>query len=73
MQNNNISDVKGLENYYFKNILNITRTLKVVPIVWEEVFDKNVSLDPNVVVHVWKGDFNVTIPKVSVLVIFFFG
>lgn len=67
MRRNNISNVIGLENYYFKKILNITRSLKAVPIVWEELFDENVQLDRNVVVQVWKGGFNVTIPKVSIL------
>ncbi|VVC33523.1 Hypothetical protein CINCED_3A023777 [Cinara cedri] len=64
MQNNNISNITELESYYFKNIFNITRTLETVPIVWEEVFDENIRLDPNVVVQIWKNDFNETLQKV---------
>lgn len=58
MQKNKISNVTELESYYFKNIFNITRTLKTVPIVWQEVFDSNIYLDPDAVVQIWKSDFN---------------
>ncbi|XP_025418569.1 beta-hexosaminidase subunit beta-like isoform X2 [Sipha flava] len=51
---NNISNVEGLEDYYFKHIFNITRELKTVPIVWEELFSDNIHLDHNVVVQIWK-------------------
>lgn len=65
MKRNNIQNVTKLENYYFKNIFNITRNLKAIPIVWEELFNEDIHLDPNVVVQVWKNDFNSTISKVS--------
>lgn len=66
MLRNNMTDVIELENFYFANIFNITRNLKTVAIAWEEVFDENIPLDPNVVVQVWKGDLNSTVPKVSI-------
>lgn len=62
---NNITSVIGLEDYYFQQMFKITRQLISVPIVWEEVFDENINLDSNTVVHVWKNDFELTIPKVS--------
>lgn len=65
MLKNNIRTVKQLQNYYFKNLFDITRDIKTVPIVWEEVFDENLDLDPNVVVQVWKNNYNLTIPKVG--------
>lgn len=65
MRRNNIDNTTELEKYYFKNIFDITQRLKTTPIVWQEVFDINTQLDSNVVVQVWKGDFNVTVRKVS--------
>lgn len=65
MWRNNIKNVTELEDYYFRNIFNITRNLKAIPIVWEELFNENINLDPNTVVQVWKGDYNSTISKVS--------
>lgn len=65
MLKNNMSTVKQLQNYYFKNLFNITRDIKAVPIVWEEVFDENIDLDPNIVIQVWKDKYNSTIPKVG--------
>lgn len=66
MLRNNMTDVIELKNFYFSNIFNITRNLKTVAIAWEEVFDENILLDPNVVVQVWKGDLNSTVSKVSI-------
>lgn len=65
MKHNEINNTEELEKYYFKNIFNITRKLKTTPIVWQELFDINTQLDPNVVVHVWKGGFNATVQKVN--------
>lgn len=56
-----MKNVTELKNYYFTNIFNMTRNLKTVPIVWEEIFDENIQLDPDVVVQVWKGDYNYSI------------
>jgi hexosaminidase len=61
-----MSDVVELEKYYFANIFNITQNLRTVPIVWEELFDENIHLDPNVVVQVWKGDLNSSVSKVNI-------
>lgn len=68
---NNISNVKGLEDYYFQRIFNITRELQTVPIVWEELFTDNVHLDPNTVVQVWKSNnFSSLVKEVNIVVIF---
>lgn len=66
MLRNNMSDIVELEKYYFANIFNITQNLRTVPIVWEELFDENIHLDPNVVVQVWKSDLNSSVSKVSI-------
>jgi len=67
MEHNKINNTEELEKYYFKNIFDITRKLKITPIVWQELFDINTQLDPNVVVQVWKGDYNATVQKVNYL------
>jgi hexosaminidase len=65
---NNISNVEGLEDYYFKHIFNITRELKTVPIVWEELFSDNIHLDHNVVVQIWKpNNFSSLVQEVIIL------
>ncbi|XP_022179120.1 beta-hexosaminidase subunit beta-like isoform X2 [Myzus persicae] len=61
MHRNNIKNVTELKNYYFTHIFNMTRNLKALPIVWEEIFDEKINLDSNVVVHVWKGGYNYSI------------
>lgn len=67
----NISDVEGLEDYYFKRIFNINRGLKTVPIVWEELFTDNVHLEPNVVVQVWKqNNFSSLVQEVNIKILF---
>jgi len=71
MHQNNIKNVTELKNYYFTNIFNMTRNLKTVPIVWEEIFDENIQLDPNVVVQVWKSDYNYSIvSEASIYIIY---
>lgn len=67
MERNKIHNVVELENFYFKNMFSITQQLDAVPIVWEELFNINITLDSNVVIHVWKSDFKQAIPRVSML------
>jgi hypothetical protein len=40
----NISNAKGIHAYYANRILNITRNISVIPIVWQDVWDKNVQV-----------------------------
>ncbi len=44
MQALNISNVTGIHAYYANRILNITRNINVTPIVWQDVWDKNVQV-----------------------------
>lgn len=48
------NDYKKLESYYIGRILNITVSLKSKAVVWQEVFDNNVTIHPDTVVQVWK-------------------
>lgn len=56
MRQNKISSFTGLESYYIYKLLNITNKLDAKSIVWQEVYDNNVPLRKDTIVHVWKGD-----------------
>ncbi|KAM6902626.1 beta-hexosaminidase subunit beta isoform 2-T2 [Xenentodon cancila] len=46
-------DYKKLESIYVQTLLNIVTATKKGYIVWQEVFDNDVKLKPDTVVHVW--------------------
>ncbi|CAH6787558.1 beta-hexosaminidase subunit beta [Phodopus roborovskii] len=50
------NDFTKLESFYIKKILDIIKSLKKGSIVWQEVFDDKVELQPDTVVEVWKGE-----------------
>ncbi|XP_051028556.1 beta-hexosaminidase subunit beta [Acomys russatus] len=49
-------DFKKLESFYIKKILDIITPLKKSSIVWQEVFEDGVTLQPGTVVEVWKSE-----------------
>ncbi len=55
MERNNIPTGAKLEAYYIYKLLNITQKLNIKTMVWQEVFDNNVPVDKDTIVHVWKG------------------
>ncbi|KAM5257461.1 beta-hexosaminidase subunit beta [Hipposideros larvatus] len=50
------SDFKKLESFYIQKLLDIISTIKKGSIVWQEVFDDKVKLQPGTVVQVWKRE-----------------
>ncbi|KAM8960831.1 beta-hexosaminidase subunit beta-like [Pelodytes ibericus] len=48
------TDYCKLESFYIQQILGIVSSLNKGYIVWQEVFDNNVKLNPDTVVEVWK-------------------
>lgn len=49
-------DFRRLEGFYIKKILDMITSLKKRSIVWQEVFDDKVELQPGTVVEVWKNE-----------------
>uniref|UniRef100_A0A8C5U8E1 Beta-hexosaminidase subunit alpha n=1 Tax=Malurus cyaneus samueli TaxID=2593467 RepID=A0A8C5U8E1_9PASS len=47
-------DYKKLESFYIQRLLNIVSSLGKGYIVWQEVFDNDVKLRPDTIIHVWK-------------------
>uniref|UniRef100_A0A8C4Q7S0 Beta-hexosaminidase n=1 Tax=Eptatretus burgeri TaxID=7764 RepID=A0A8C4Q7S0_EPTBU len=45
---------RKLESFYIKRILDIVTANKKGYLVWQEVFDNNVTLGPDALIHVWK-------------------
>ncbi len=44
MKRVNISDAKGIHTYYADRIFNITRSINVKTIVWQDVWDEKVEV-----------------------------
>ncbi|XP_076268344.1 beta-hexosaminidase subunit beta-like [Rhynchophorus ferrugineus] len=65
MEKNNISTYEKLEGYYIQKIVDLTDSLELNSIVWEEVFTNGVKLPNDTVVHVWRGDWTTTMKKVT--------
>lgn len=62
----NMTNFKQLESYYIQRLVKIIEQLNKSYIVWQEVFDDNVILKPDTVVHVWKRkNWQVEMAKVT--------
>ncbi|KAE8636021.1 hypothetical protein XENTR_v10002815 [Xenopus tropicalis] len=49
------TDYCKLESYYIQQVLGIVSSLKKGYMVWQEVFDNNVKINPDTIVEVWMG------------------
>ncbi|XP_037571896.1 beta-hexosaminidase subunit alpha-like [Dermacentor silvarum] len=54
-----------LEEHYIQRLLEIIQTLRKSYVVWQEVFDNNVTIAPDTVVHVWKPPQNEELASVT--------
>ncbi|XP_050043064.1 beta-hexosaminidase subunit beta-like isoform X2 [Dermacentor andersoni] len=50
-------DYKKLEEFYIQRLLKIVQEVRKSYMVWQEVFDNNVEIAPDTVVHVWKDPY----------------
>lgn len=46
-------DYPGLENYYETRLIKIINTLNTNYIVWEEIFNHHLDIDPKTIIHAW--------------------
>ncbi|KAM4706710.1 beta-hexosaminidase subunit beta-like [Discoglossus pictus] len=51
------NDYYKLESFYIQQILNIVASFNKGYIVWQEVFDNKIKINPDTVVEVWKVEF----------------
>lgn len=61
----NIQTYSQLEAYYIYRILNISEHLNAKVLVWQEVYDNNVPLDENTIIHVWKDDYDRELSEIT--------
>ncbi|KAG8221826.1 hypothetical protein J437_LFUL003460 [Ladona fulva] len=51
--NNLTGDYAGLEEYYVQKLVDMVKQFNISNIVWQEVFDNGVRIEPDTVVQVW--------------------
>lgn len=71
MKRNNISTYAKLESYYIQKLVDIVVKEQSKIIVWEEVFNNNVSIPLDTIVQVWLSPFYDTLEMVSILLVLY--
>lgn len=65
MKEKNITLYSELESYYIQKLVNIVQQQQSRMIVWQEVFENNVTIPLDTVVQVWISPFYDTLQEVS--------
>eukprot|EP00934_Nitzschia_sp_Nitz4_P004712 Nitzschia sp. Nitz4//scaffold13_size275219//168172//169779//NITZ4_000887-RA/size275219-processed-gene-0.163-mRNA-1//-1//CDS//3329536053//4702//frame0 len=58
MKEHGMNTTVELYEYFETKLLRIVDTFDKTPIVWQEVFNLNLSITPDTIVDVWKSDFD---------------
>jgi hexosaminidase len=65
MEAQNITgDFQKLEEIYIQRIIEIASNLSANSVVWQEVFDNEVIMPQDTVVHIWKDNMEEELAKV---------
>lgn len=56
MEHNNFTSSDELEGYYIGQVLSTVHNISANGIVWQEVFQNNVTLHKDTIVHIWLGN-----------------
>jgi len=66
MEAQNITgDFQKLEEFYIQQIIDIASNLSANSVVWQEVFDNEVIMPKDTVVHIWKDNMEEELAKVK--------
>ncbi|KAL3920218.1 MAG: hypothetical protein SGILL_003369 [Bacillariaceae sp.] len=65
MKEHNMNETVQLYEYFETRLLKIVEDLDKTPVVWQEVFNLNLTITPNTVVDVWKGFDRYTIQNAT--------
>jgi hexosaminidase len=65
MKEHNMTDTVELYEYFETRLLRIVDTVGKTPIVWQEVFNLNLTIPENAIVDVWKGFDKKTIEQAT--------
>lgn len=64
MKKQGIQNFNDLESYYEERLLDIVHHLNTSYVVWEEIFNNNLQIQPDTIIHVWKDKWQATMGKV---------
>ena len=65
MKLHNMNKTVELYEYFETRLLNIVANIHKIPIVWQEVFNLNLTIPPNTIIDVWKGFDTYTIQNAT--------
>lgn len=65
-EHNMTGSYTSLESYYIQKVIDfVENDLNTTTIVWQEVFDNNVHIYNDTIVHIWTGNYERELNKVS--------
>lgn len=67
MQTLNITTAEEVESVYIQKLLDLVEDLPTAPeyVIWQEVVDSNITVKPDTIVEVWKGEWQSELATVT--------